>query len=103
MHRYLERHPDRMSPREIQSAAFNAVAAGADTVATGLQAFVYLMVRRPDLWERVRQEIDDAGLANPSLTSKVISHADAQSLPLLQACIKESLRVFTPGTWDCHA
>lgn len=90
-HRYLEQNPDRMMAREIQSAAANTVAAGADTVACGLQAFVYHMIRRPDIWELVRKEIDDAGG-----TKRVISYADAQGLPVLQACIKEALRIFSP-------
>lgn len=89
--KYLAQHPDRMNPREIQSAATNAVAAGADTVACGLQAFVYHMIRRPDLWERARREIEDR-----SSSSRVISYADAQNMSFLQACIKEALRIFTP-------
>lgn len=94
--RYLEQNPDRMAPREIQSAAMNGVAAGSDTVACGLQAFVYYMIRRPDLWERVRNEIDEAGLSDPGM-KKVIPYAETQKLPLLQACIKEALRVFGPA------
>lgn len=94
--RYLAQNPDRMSAREVQSAATNAVAAGADTVACGLQAFVYHMIRRPDLWSRVRREIDDAGLSAPGVRKKVVPYAEAQRLPLLQACIKEALRVFGP-------
>ncbi|ROW02698.1 hypothetical protein VSDG_01937 [Cytospora chrysosperma] len=94
--RYLEQNPDRMAPSEIQSAAMNGVAAGGDTVSCGLQAFVYHMIRRPDLWERVRNEIDEAGLSDPGMT-RVVPYAEAQRLPLLQACIKEALRVFSPA------
>ncbi|KUI71583.1 Pisatin demethylase [Cytospora mali] len=93
--RYLEQNPDRMAASEVQSAALNAVAAGADTVACGLQAFVYHVIRRPGLWERIRDEIDEADLSDPG-TNKVLSYAEAQKLPLLQACIKEALRVFDP-------
>ncbi|KAJ0117715.1 Pisatin demethylase [Diaporthe amygdali] len=95
--RYLEQNPDRMTAREIQSAAANAVAAGADTVACGLQSFVYHMIRRPDLWQRVRKEIDDAGLSAPGMQKKVVPYSEAQKLLLLQACIKEALRVFSPA------
>lgn len=94
--RYLAQNPARMSAREVQSAASNAVAAGADTVACGLQAFVYHMIRRPDLWQRVRDEIDDSDLSATGTRKKVVPYAEAQRLPLLQACIKEALRVFTP-------
>ncbi|OAX83728.1 hypothetical protein ACJ72_01908 [Emergomyces africanus] len=90
--RMLHQHPDRMQLHEIHSAAFNAVAAGNETVSTGLQAFVYYMIRHPNAWGRVRAEIDAAGLEDP-----VISYMDAQKLPFLQACIKETLRVFGPA------
>lgn len=86
-----------MYPREVQAAASNSVAAGADTVACGLQSFVYHMIRRPELWAQVRKETDEAELACPGVASKrVISYADAQGLPLPGACIKESLRIFGP-------
>ncbi|KAI3401005.1 hypothetical protein diail_710 [Diaporthe ilicicola] len=73
-----------------------SLAAGADTVACGLQAFVYHRIRRPDLSQQVRREIDDAGLSAPETRKKDVPYAEAQRLPLLQACIKEALRVFTP-------
>ncbi|PGG96095.1 hypothetical protein GX51_07990 [Blastomyces parvus] len=90
--RMLHQHPDRMQLHEIHSAAFNAVAAGNETVAAGLQAFVYYMIRHPNAWKRARAEIEAASLEDP-----VIGYMDAQKLPFLQACIKETLRVFGPA------
>ncbi|KKY36709.1 putative benzoate 4-monooxygenase cytochrome p450 [Diaporthe ampelina] len=89
---------------EVQSAASNAVAAGADTVACGLQAFVYHIIRRPGLWRRVRADIDEAGLSAPGARKKVVPYAEAQKLPLLQACIKgstEGLQSGSHGTPAC--
>ncbi|KAK4446506.1 cytochrome P450 [Podospora aff. communis PSN243] len=94
--RMLREHPDRMEEHEIHSAAFNAVAAGNETVATALQAFVYYMIRHPDAWARARAEIDAAKVSN--VGGRVVSFADAQKLPYLQACIKEALRVFGPAS-----
>jgi hypothetical protein len=37
----LDQHPERMGIRDVHSAVFNSIAAGADTVACGLQSFVY--------------------------------------------------------------
>lgn len=90
---WLDRHAEERKP----TAASNAVAAGADTVACGLQAFVYHMIRRPDLWSRVREEVDTAGLTAPGSRQKVVPYAEAKRLPLLQACIKEALRLFGPA------
>ncbi|PGG99925.1 hypothetical protein AJ79_08362 [Helicocarpus griseus UAMH5409] len=90
--RMLQQNPDRMQLHEIHSAAFNAVAAGNETVSTALQSFVYYMIRHPNAWERARAEIDAAGLHD-----RVVGYTDTQKLPFLQACIKEALRVFGPA------
>lgn len=92
--RMLKQNPGRMDRHEIDSAAFNAVAAGSDTVSSGIQAFLYYMIRHPNAWQRARQEMLDAGLGN---RQGPISFAETQGLPFLQACLKEALRVFGPG------
>ncbi|KAI1871529.1 uncharacterized protein JN550_004523 [Neoarthrinium moseri] len=91
--RALDEHPDRMSVRDVHAAVFNNIAAGADTVACGLQSFVYHMIRHPTAWQRVRDEIIGAGLLDENT---IVSFTDAQKLPYLQACITEALRVFGP-------
>ncbi|KAB5566561.1 benzoate 4-monooxygenase cytochrome P450 [Coniochaeta sp. 2T2.1] len=89
--RALDTNP-RMELHEVHSAAFNAVAAGNETVAAALQAFVYFMIRHPNAWQRARAEVDEAGIQG------LASFADAQRLPFLQACIKEAMRVFGPAS-----
>lgn len=89
--RALESNP-KMQVHEVHSAAFNAVAAGNETVAAALQAFVYYMIRHPNAWERARAEVEAAGIQG------LASFADAQKLPFLQACIKEALRIFGPAS-----
>jgi cytochrome P450 len=88
----LEQNPGRMQEHEVQSAAFNAIAAGNETVAAALQAFVYYMIRHPNAWQRARDEVDATGIEG------LASFADAQKLPFLQACIKEALRIFGPAS-----
>ncbi|KAI0123571.1 benzoate 4-monooxygenase cytochrome P450 [Xylariales sp. AK1849] len=87
----LAEHPDRMNIREVHATAFNNTAAGGDTVACGLQSFFYHMIRHPTAWQRVRDEITGAGLAE---SDAIIGFSDAQKLPFLQACITEALRIF---------
>jgi cytochrome P450 len=87
----VESNP-KMQMHEVHSAAFNAVAAGNETVAAALQAFVYYMIRHPDAWQRARAEVDRAGVQG------VPSFSDAQKLPFLQACIKEAMRIFGPAS-----
>ncbi|KAK4227121.1 benzoate 4-monooxygenase cytochrome P450 [Podospora fimiseda] len=90
----LKEHPDKMQLHEVQSAAFNAVGAGNETVATALQAFVYYMIRHPNAWKRARAEVDAANVG--TCGGRTVSYTDAQKLPFLQACIKEALRIFGP-------
>lgn len=85
-------HPDRLSLRDIHAQATTNVGAGADTVSCALQSFVYHMIRHRDAWRRARAEID----SSVAHTDRVVSFEDAQSLPFLQACIREALRVFGP-------
>lgn len=78
--RYQKEHPGRVTTREINTQALAAVGAGSDTVACGMQAFVYYMIRHPTAWLRAREEIDEArrgGLCR----DQVVSWADAQKLP----------------------
>lgn len=49
------------------------------------------MIRHLNAWARLRQEIDDTGLRDG-----VMAYADASQLPYIQACIKETLRIFHP-------
>ncbi|ETS75610.1 hypothetical protein PFICI_12554 [Pestalotiopsis fici W106-1] len=89
----LRENPDRMSIFDVHSAAMNNIAAGSDTVATGLQSFVYHMIRHRDAWQRCREELQAASLAT---NDPIISFNDAQKLSYLQACITEALRIFSP-------
>ncbi|KAK6085196.1 benzoate 4-monooxygenase cytochrome P450 [Seiridium cupressi] len=89
----LAENPERMSIRDVHSAVFNNIAAGADTVASALQSFVYHMIRHPDAWQRAREEILTADVAGGD---HIISFSDTQKLVYLQACITESLRIFSP-------
>ncbi|KAI1845677.1 hypothetical protein JX266_008288 [Neoarthrinium moseri] len=93
--RALEKNPESMSMRDIYGEATGAIGAGSDTVTCATQSFLYHMLRHPNAWERVRNEIDEAR-RNGLCQDRVVSFADAQGLPFLQACIKEALRVFAP-------
>jgi cytochrome P450 len=74
-----ERHPDKFTIREINTQALAAVGAGSDTVAAGIQSFVYHMIRHAGAWERAHDEVVEAakkGLCR----DRVVSYADAQQL-----------------------
>ncbi|KAI1871018.1 hypothetical protein JX265_006058 [Neoarthrinium moseri] len=92
-----QKHPDRLTAKDVQAAVTTNVSAGADTVSCALQSFVYHAIRHPTAWQRVRDEIAEA-MKEGHCQGDVISFADAQKLPYLQACIKESLRIFVPAS-----
>ena len=82
--------------RDVYAMATGVVGAASDTVSTAMQSFVYYMNRHPDAWKRAQAEIDEAIRTQGICQDRVVSFADAQKLPFLQACLKESLRVFGP-------
>lgn len=81
--------------RCLEAFATANVGAGSDTVSTGLQSFVYHLLRHPGGWEKIRGEIKAAQREGKCL-GEVVSYDDAVQLPYLHACVKEGLRVFAP-------
>ncbi|ORY56949.1 cytochrome P450 [Pseudomassariella vexata] len=90
-----EKMPKSLTMRNIYAQATNNVGAGADTVNCALQSFIYYTIRNPDYYGRMREEIQQAQ-EQGMCEGKVVTYADAQKLPYLQACIKEALRFFHP-------
>ena len=86
----LRKHPDRMTESEIFAAVVISVGAGADTISAALQAFIYYLLRDPDMLKQLQEEIDNANL------SPIPSFEETQKLPVLQACLKETLRFHGP-------
>lgn len=60
-----------------------------------MQTFVYQSIRKPEVWQRVRDEID-AARAEGRCGDDVISWEDVQRLPYLDAACKEALRLLAP-------
>ncbi|RYO98648.1 hypothetical protein DL766_001052 [Monosporascus sp. MC13-8B] len=91
----MQQYPDRLTLQNIQAQATNFMAAGSETAATALQAFIYFMIRHPKALARVHEEMEVA-VRNGLCRTRVVTYADAQKLPYLQACIKEALRFYSP-------
>lgn len=91
----LKEHPERLTLRNIQSQATNSISAGADTVSTASQAFIFFTMKHPKILARVQGEIQ-AAVEDGLCQTKVVTYADAQKLPYFQACIKESMRFCHP-------
>ncbi|EMR65517.1 putative ras family gtpase protein [Eutypa lata UCREL1] len=74
--------------RCLQAFASSNVTAASETVSAGLQSFVYHLLRQPDGWQRIRDEIE-AARKDGRCEREIISYEDAVALPYLQAAVKE--------------
>ncbi|KAK3385172.1 cytochrome P450 [Podospora didyma] len=86
----------KVTLRDVQGQTTLGIVAGTDAMSTGLQTFVYHTMRHPTAWQRCRDEVAALERAKGRSLAKIVSFADAQEMPYLQACIKEALRLFGP-------
>jgi len=75
-----------ITDREIMSLGLTMIFTGAETTAITLLVIFYDLLKNPNVYAKLMKEID--GLPSP------IPYAVAQNLPYLDACIKESYRVY---------
>lgn len=80
-----QKHSEPITERELLATANANVAAGADTVASELQAFFYLVLRNPGCLRRMRDELDAE--ASRLKFSFPVQYDVAQRLPYFQACV----------------
>ncbi|KAK0445344.1 cytochrome P450 [Desarmillaria tabescens] len=77
----------KMSNDEIESQLATFILAGHDTTANAIAWLLYELARHPDDQQRIRGEIRQVQLSEGALTSN-----DYDSMPFLNAAIKETLR-----------
>ena len=82
---------DKVGLPHILDSCGSNIGAGSDTTAISLSAALYYLYRHPDKLAKLRDEIDT--MADNGLVSDPITFQQAQSMPYLQAVIKETLRV----------
>lgn len=86
-----EQDPEKMSKMDIFTMCQSNIGAGSDTTAISLSAIVYNLLKHPETYARLQNEIHEA--STQGRLSEPITFKEAQSLPYLQAVIKESLRL----------
>jgi len=94
-HWFKAHQEGKVTLRDVEAQTTLGIVAGTDAMSTGWQSFVYHMIRTPAVWSKARDEIKES-VAQGKCRDRVVSFADAQELPYLQACIKEALRFFGP-------
>lgn len=78
---------------EMTAHASTLIIAGGETVATFMAATLYYLLKTPDVYKALRQEI-----RGRYTTYESINATSAQQLPYLQAVINEGLRIYPPGS-----
>jgi len=94
-------HPDRMPEHEIFTAVLGNLGAGGDTAGSVLQGFFYHLLKAPPIHlQRLQAELDRFAASRGFSAGRAVSFADAQQLPYLQACIKETHRLSPGVAWS---
>lgn len=69
----------------------NLIIAGSETTATALAGITYLLLKNPEIFRRVVDEVRQAYNSEDEITLLSVN-----DLPLMLACINESLRLYPP-------
>jgi cytochrome P450 len=87
--------PDIMNDQRVLTMAVSMAFAGSETTGISLAAVFYYLLRNPSNYHRLMQELDEATKSGhlQDRPSGLISWNDSQTLPYLDACIKEALRM----------
>jgi hypothetical protein len=88
--------PDFMNDKLVLAMAVSMAFAGSETTAISLSAVFYNLLRNPRVLATLRAEIDDAARAGHFADYElgVVTWAESQRLPYLDACIKEAFRMY---------
>ncbi|KAL4863594.1 hypothetical protein BDV12DRAFT_189594 [Aspergillus spectabilis] len=90
-----EDRPDFMTEKRVLTMAVSMAFAGSETTAISLAAVFYYLLKNPEYMIRVRDELDNA-VKDGKISNRptgLVTWAESQKLPFLDACIKESFRI----------
>ncbi|KAJ5377210.1 uncharacterized protein N7496_004619 [Penicillium cataractarum] len=85
-------NPDKFSLADIFTTCITNIGAGSDTTSISLTAILYNLLKHPNVYQKLHEEIKQADNQG-KLSSPAISFRESQSLPYFQACVKEGLRL----------
>ncbi|KAI1356133.1 cytochrome P450 [Xylaria sp. FL0043] len=88
--------PEFMNDKLVLAMAVSMAFAGSETTAISLSAVFYNLLRNPSILARLRTELDDAARAGAFADNElgIVTWAESQRLPYLDACIKEAFRMY---------
>ncbi|KAK3062510.1 hypothetical protein LTS18_003924, partial [Coniosporium uncinatum] len=77
---------------EVKVEVYVALFAGSDTTAAAMCSILYHLMKSPRVYRRLVEEIDQANICG-KLGSENVLYNEAVSLPYLDACCKEGMRL----------
>lgn len=88
-------HPATITQKEVLTLAVSMAFAGSETTAISLSSIFYHLLRHPATLTRLLAELNDAEQRGvfADATPGVVSWAEAQQLPYLDAVVKEAFRI----------
>ncbi|KFZ09072.1 hypothetical protein V502_08962 [Pseudogymnoascus sp. VKM F-4520 (FW-2644)] len=85
--------PDRFSEGDVFAVCHGAIGAGADSTASTMQSFFFLLLKHKPIYTKLLSEID-AAYDSGKLSYPHVKWNEAQiNIPYFQACLKESMRL----------
>lgn len=81
----------QMTDTDVLMAALGNIFAGSDTTAISLRAMFSYLARNPGCLSKLLQEIDEKDKTGH--LSPIVTFAESQDMPYLQACLKEAMRM----------
>ncbi|KAL4779784.1 hypothetical protein BJX76DRAFT_351499 [Aspergillus varians] len=88
-------NPDFMTEKRVLTMAVSMAFAGSETTAISLAAVFYYLLKNPSYMARLYAELDTA-VKHGTISNRpsgLVSWSESQTLPFLDACIKESFRI----------
>src|SRR6478735_6032311 len=95
-----ESRPEFMTDRLVQTMAVSMAFAGSETTAITLAAVFYYLLRNPECYQKLKNELDEAAKAGvfSDYESGLVTFSEAQKFPYLHACVQEAFRMHpAPG------
>lgn len=85
------KEPEKITNWNVFMVGLSNIAAGSDTTASSISGILYHLLKNPDKLQKLRDEMDEFA-ADGRLSSPVL-FKETQTMPYLQAVLKEGLRV----------
>ncbi|KAI2466334.1 cytochrome P450 [Annulohypoxylon bovei var. microspora] len=93
--KFVRRHmkdPDTFTSDHVTQGCSTNMVAGSDTTAISLSAILYYLLKNPQCFAKLREEVAEAQRTK-GVHERDISFKQSQEMPYLQAVIKEALRL----------